>query len=185
MTRQVTLSLEQVALVDDDDYPELAKYEWKAMRGRHCFYAVRKVYVQLDEQRIRKTLLMHRVILGIEDDPDIKIDHVDRDGLNNTRENLRIATASENQWNRGTDVDKKTSRYKGVYWNKERQKWHVQIGYMNKVIYIGRYDTEEAAAIAYNEAALYLHGEFAVLNELKPPDWKPANITELVDAQRY
>lgn len=85
------------------------------------------------------------------------------DGLNNTRNNLRLATYSQNRVNRELRSNNK-SGFKGVCWNKSRENWEVTIQINGKHRHIGYYDTPEEAARVYDEAAIKYHGEFARLN---------------------
>ena len=88
------------------------------------------------------------------------IDHIDMDKLNNKIENLRPATKSQNGFNRCKPVHNK-SGYKGVSWNKERQKWDAEITFNKQRIRLGRFSDVKRAAQAYAEAAARYHGEFA------------------------
>lgn len=183
MAKEVELTQGYVTTIDDEDYPKLGGYSWKVLKTHKSIYASRTKTITEDGRKTYKTILLHRVILGIEDGT-IKIDHKDGNGLNNQKSNLRVATDSQNQWNRGKDVDAVTSSKRGVYWNRQRGKWQAQIGYNNRVIYIGRFSTEEEAAAAYDKAAITIHGEFASINQLKPDSYEPPNIEALVQAQR-
>ena len=98
--------------------------------------------------------------------PGLLPDHKDRNGLNNTRENLRYATEAQNLQNRGMPKNN-TSGYKGVMWCENKNKWRVQIKANNKRISLGYYSCIIKAAKAYNKAAIKYHGEFAVLNEIE------------------
>jgi hypothetical protein len=102
---------------------------------------------------------MHNLVL-----PDVKKpDHRDGDGLNNTRANLRSATRSQNAMNRRKQKGT-SSRFKGVSWNKREQKWKVKIMFNCRVINLGSFDSEKAAARTYDAAAKKYFGEFAKLN---------------------
>jgi hypothetical protein len=92
------------------------------------------------------------------------VDHIDRNKLNCTRANLRIATKSQNAVNKTKDRRNATSKYKGV--SKARNKWKASITVNGKTIYLGTLDSERAAAILYNEAAIKHFGDYAVLNEV-------------------
>ena len=91
------------------------------------------------------------------------IDHIDRNKLNNSISNLRPSTKNGNNHNVGPNK-KNTSGYKGVYWHKPRKKWRAMIKINRKQITIGRFNTPEEAALAYNIAALKFHGDFAYQN---------------------
>jgi len=111
---------------------------------------------------------MHREILGLTDRK-IHGDHKDHDTLNNRRNNLRIATHSQNMANRSSHKNS-TSKFLGVSiethkrGNKIFKYWHAVISKDRKITFFGHFKTEELAALAYNEAAIKLHGEFANLN---------------------
>lgn len=91
------------------------------------------------------------------------IDHIDRNPLNNSIDNLRWATISQNGYNRQTKPH--SSKYRGVYWNKETNKWVCKISINNKTKYIGQYETEEEGAKAFNEFVIsHDLGEFIELN---------------------
>lgn len=148
------------ALVDDCDYPELSKRKWYTLRHRTGrFYAMAKIS--------GKNVLMHRLIMKARAFSE-KVDHLDGNSLNNTRENLRIATNAENMRNRGIAGHNKTG-FKGVLKRSDRRtkKYKAQIGVNGKTIYIGHFETAKQAAIAYNEKAKELHGEFARLNQVE------------------
>jgi hypothetical protein len=103
----------------------------------------------------RKMVLLHRVIMSAAKGQ--FVDHANRNKMDNRRSNLRFVTRSQNSINRGHRAD-----YRGV--RLEDGKWRASIGVNRKNIKLGRFDTPEAAAAAYNEAAKKLHGQFAVLN---------------------
>jgi hypothetical protein len=92
-----------------------------------------------------------------------EIDHVDRNRSNNSVENLREVTRSQNNMN-GTKHKNCTSRYIGVSWNKDLNKWGACVCYKNKKYQVGCFDNEEEAAIARDKKAIEIQGEFANLN---------------------
>lgn len=115
-----------------------------------------------------KLCLVHKLIWFLETGTWPRyIDHKDGNRLNNCIENLREATSSQNNANRVKCAHGHTSKYKGVYWHKQRKKWHVQLSLNGKNISNGLYHSEEEAALAYNKKALEIHGEFAKLNDLE------------------
>ena len=160
--KQITLTQGKVALVDDDDYVWLNQWKWCAKPGHHTFYAAHYVRVAKYKHRFEK---MHRLILGLQESDKQQVDHVDGNGLNNQRSNLRICTITQNnQSRRKRKVG--TSKYKGVYWHQRDHKWQSRITVNKKRIQLGCFDSETDAAIAYNRAALKCFGEFVVLNKI-------------------
>lgn len=111
----------------------------------------------------RGTIFMHRVILNTP--LGYETDHSNGDGLDNRKENLRIATASQNKWNRNK-YKNNTSGYKGVSWEKDRGRWRAYIILKTERIHLGYFNDKHEAARAYNAAAIKYHGEFACLNQV-------------------
>jgi len=108
-----------------------------------------------------RRLLMHRFILNPKDNE--FIDHKNRVRNDCRRENLRLCTRTENNRNTSKQINT-TSMYKGVYWNKNKRKWHSRIMVNRKTIHLGYFDYEIDAAIAYNKASLKFYGEYATIN---------------------
>jgi hypothetical protein len=153
--KEITLTQGKVALVDDADYDWLNQFNWYASRSRDTdnFYAMR-------EDTTGKVVLMHCEILGLKG-----VDHRNGNGLDNRTFNLRPATKTQNNWNRGAYKNNK-SGFKGVYWIEGREKWLMAIQANKKRIHGGYFNTDIEAAAAYNYLAKKLHGEFAFLNDL-------------------
>jgi hypothetical protein len=159
--KEVPLTQGKVALVDDEDYDELMKHKWCVVKPKNCnqFYAAR--HARAGGQSI--TIYMHRSVL---DAPPGKItDHMDLNGLNNQKNNLRLTDRSGNQQNQAKYKKNKLG-YKGVYFQKRYKTtpYQAQICVQRKQFYLGMYATPEEAARAYDKAAQELHGEFACLN---------------------
>lgn len=145
-----------VALVDDEDYERVSKYNWQAEREKSTWYAVRS------NHRKDRPARMHRYILNAP--MGTEVDHKDRNGLNNVRSNLRLATVRQNQGNSGLRITN-SSGYKGVHWSKNKNRWVAQIrSGGSKKKSLGCYSTAEEAAKAYDRAAIKEFGEFAWLN---------------------
>lgn len=150
------------AKVDDDDFEWLSKWRWYAVKGGKTVYAARGI---VKDDGKSSVMQMHRQILGVTD-PKIQVDHRFGDGLDNTRENIRLCTRSQNLMNRGGFVG--SSQYKGVTWNKKRKLWLAGITINKKLKIIGGFLVEEDAARAYNYAAKVNFGDFAKYNNVSP-----------------
>jgi len=152
----ISLTQGLFAQVDDEDYESLNQYKWCALKDNHTFYAVRALPRKNGKQKMNK---MHIEIMGFKG-----IDHIDHNGLNNQKSNLRKANQSQQVSN--TRKTRGTSFYKGVCWHKQGKKWKSSIGYANKSIFLGLFNNEIDAAKAYNKKAIELFGDFANLNEI-------------------
>ncbi len=159
--KEIPLTQGQVALVDDEDYDYLMQWKWCAMYDPTIcnYYAVRNTARSEWVNGKSRLIYMHKVILG---NPDTQVDHRNVNTLDNRNENLRIATASNNQQNK-RKYKNNTSGYKGVVYAKRRGKWQAVIKINGKAKFLGYFATPESAFAAYTKAALELHCEFARL----------------------
>jgi hypothetical protein len=157
--RKIPLTQGKFAMVDPEDYGRLAGYKWFAMRSRRGFYAVRMVKAKNGR---RKKIRMHRRIFDVPEDK--LIDHINHNGLDNRKENLRIATNMQNSWNKRKQRGDYSSQYKGVSWAMRVGKWHTEIYCRGKKIFIGYFDDQISAARAYDARATELYGDYATLN---------------------
>jgi hypothetical protein len=161
--KEIALTRGLFAMVDDEDYEYLNQFNWYALKKKYTYYAVRWNNVR------PRLLLMHRVIMKINDSR--QVDHRNHSGLDNQKHNLRVCTNAQNQMNKRPTGK---SKYLGVTItikksdSKKRsidyKYFHAGISINSKQTHLGSYDTEEAAARAYDEAAKRYHGEFAFLN---------------------
>jgi hypothetical protein len=166
--KKIKLTQGMFALVDDEDFDYLNQWKWYANKGHSTFYAQRQVSININKQR-QTAEIMHRLIMNA---PAYAIiDHINHNGLDNQKNNLRICNKSENQRNslcsRGG-----TSKYKGVFFHKQFslrgwKAWEAGIRYNKKRLCLGSFYTEIEAALAYNKKAKELFGEFAYLNKIK------------------
>jgi hypothetical protein len=150
--REIPLTHGAVAIVDDEDYLLVSRYRWVYVKrpSSTTGYAF-----SLDIYREMGKFLVDRPA-GME------IDHVNGNGLDNRRSNLRICTSTENRRNRRKPRAPGASRFKGV--RPRNEKWRAEIKINGEHRCLGTYASEEDAAKAYDAAARELHGEFACLN---------------------
>lgn len=149
--REIQLTQGQVALVDDDMFERLNQFKWFAIRRATGYHATR----QVQTPRGKRNLYMHHAIIGLPP-KGCDTDHVDRNGLNNMRGNLRFVTRRQNMQN--LNKSRTTSRHPGVYWYKSRHKWAAGYYVGVRRIHLGLFESEEAAAATYR-AAIHARGE--------------------------
>ncbi len=155
--KEIKLSKGELAFVDDDDFTRISNHKWFACKYGISIYAKRNVILPNGKHT---TVFMHREVAQ-----DIKgrIDHKDRNGLNNCKENLRPTNGSLNQGNRIKRIDATTSQYKGVSWAASNNKWGFWIK-CGKERAFGFFSTELDAAFAYDFHARRLFGKHARCN---------------------
>ena len=155
-----------VTLVDPDDYEKFKHYKWYAHKTSYGTYMAARTY---KENGKRKFQYLHRAIMNPPEG--YVIDHINGDTLDNRKENLRICTRAENNCNMHRYKSRKKavrhSLFKGVYWDNHSNKWQAQIRVNKRTITIGRFESEQEAAWAYDFMALYYFGEFARPNFVK------------------
>ncbi len=157
--KEIKLTQGKVALVDDEDFDWVSQKPWQA-QVNHCgiFYA----------SSAYRSEKMHRVVMGLQKGDKRQVDHINHDGLDNRRCNLRIVTNSQNCMNGKHKGG--TSKYKGVTYHAKSGKWYAQIflsDIKHRHIRLGSHETEIDAAIAYNNGAIKYFGEFAHLNKIE------------------
>lgn len=159
MTKRIPLSQGKFALVSDEDYERVSQYNWTYDRNG---YACRMVQVHRTEgKRTRRKVLMHRFILGAP--KGVEVDHANHNGLDNRRENIRVASHAQNRHNARPRVNS-SSRYKGVSFHRRDKKWRSEITVDGVRRSLGTFPNEHDAAAAYNVAAHEAWGEFAYQN---------------------
>jgi hypothetical protein len=154
---EIPLTQGKVALIDDEDWILISRFDWFAHEEKSLWYAHSSVKRR---DGARTTIKMHRLILGARAGQ--RVDHRDGNGLNNQRDNLRLATQMQNTQNQRRKSNN-TSGYKGVCrWKTSR--WQAYITVHKKRIPLGLFNNKEDAARAYDNAARQHFGEFAKLN---------------------
>jgi len=142
------------AIIDLIDIQKIEGFNWYAAINGRMVYAGRRIRIEGKQTN----LPMHRVIA--ETPTGIITDHIDGNGLNNTRQNLRWATNAQNQYNKRMSCNNK-SGFKGVWFDKTNVKWMARIAIHGKRTFLGLFDNPEDAHKAYCDAANELFGEFA------------------------
>ncbi len=165
--RRIPLTQGKNAIVDPEDYERLRKYKWHVNKSIRTYYAVHSL--TNGRNAPRKNLRMHHLVidgLAIDVPPGCFCDHINHNGLDNRKANLRIATRKQNVWHRRKFKRPSRSKYKGVDFisaNSGRC-WRARIRVNGKRIYLGSFKDEIKAAKAYDIAAKKYHCDFAVLN---------------------
>jgi len=154
---ELVLSNGSIAIVDANDFIRVSQYSWYLHKGG---YAARKLKLN----KVSKTIFLHHFVT--ETDYKYIVDHINGNRLDNRKQNLRIVTAQQNAFNRSVNRYKNSSQYKGVFWSKEKKLWLSLIKIKGKSNHLGYFNTEIDAAIAYNENAKTLFGEYARLNDV-------------------
>lgn len=165
--KEIKLTQNQVALVDDSDFEYLNQFKWQASLHKKKWYAKREVWNK--ELKKYEKHFMHRIIY-----PNFKmVDHINGETLDNQRCNLREANHSQNGANSKLRIDS-TSGFKGVDYVKPHDRWRARLKPNNIEFNLGEYKTPIEAAQAYNIAAKLLFGEFASYNPV------PESTSELI-----
>ncbi len=153
--RYIALTKGKFATVETADYKHLMRFRWHAKETRGRFYAATVIK--------GKSVAMHRMLLT--PPPGMVVDHIDGNGLNNCRSNLRLCTPEQNR--RNTRPRRKSSPYLGV--SRSGDKFKVQIKHNGRTHYLGQFESETEAARARDEKAKQLHGPYAWLNFPEAP----------------
>ena len=151
------------ALIDPEDWERVNANSWHQHKGKSGIYLATKVTLP---SGIQTTRLLQRFLLDAQ--PGQKVDHHNGNTMDYRRANLRLATSAQNSQN-SRKQSGRSSLYKGVCWDKRREKWVANIKANGKALYLGSFACELEASKAYDNAALVYFGEFACLNHLRTP----------------
>ena len=164
--KKIYLNQGKWTIVDDEDFEWLNQWKWtyKHVKTLSCGedygIVVRNNYSSNGKRT--NIIRMHRVILNAP--PNFQVDHINGNRLDNRRRNIRLATIGQNNKNKRSVAK---SGYKNVYREEcINLRWFSKIMVDRKTIHLGCYDSKEEAAIAYNNAAIKYHGQFACLNKI-------------------
>ena len=170
--KELILTQGKVALVDDEDYEYLSQWKWFAHVGKGKWYAIRN-------QRVNgkaNIVYLHREIM--KPSSKLMVDHIDHDGLNCQRHNMRLCTQSQNMRNSRI----KEGNFKRVGRATGAAKYTAQITIDGNKYHLGSFETAEGAAFAYNLAASKYFGEYAHLNKLPNERRWESLSKEIIDA---
>lgn len=162
--KEIPLTRGFITMVDDEDFESLSKLKWYAYPHRNTVYAKTTI---TNKNKKRNCISMHRKILGVTNGK-IQVDHIDCNGLNNQRNNLRTCSPLENSYNCFSRKNS-SSKYVGVsvrYYKGSIRGWIAQIKFHHEKVYIGIYKTEIEAAIARDQFVIDNNITFAKLNVL-------------------
>lgn len=159
--KKIKLTQGKFVIVDDADFEYLNQWKWFLYKHPGCrtSYAVRDFWVDKKNKRVQ----MHRLILNAPSN--FQVDHISKNGLDNRRRNLRLATASQNKQNEGLRLNN-TSGYKGVSWYTQQKKWGANIWLNNKKYFLGLFLNKKEAARIYNKKAKEYYSEYASFNQI-------------------
>lgn len=152
-------------LVDEDDFEFLNKYKWSITQKGHRRTVYARTNIKSENGRYY-TERMHRLVLGVGKGEKVIVDHINGNGLDNRKSNLRKTDFSGNASNVPTHKGN-TSGYKGVYYRKARRRWVVEVRKERKTVVRKHFQCKHCAALFYNEKAKEIHGEFAWQNEVE------------------
>jgi hypothetical protein len=156
MVKKIPLTQGYVALIDDEDYRRVAKSSWRILKSGDRLYALHDISIKGEKIAKKETAeLMHRFILNAKKGS--IIDHIDGNGLNNQKENLRFVSNRQNAQNRHRGI--KSSKFPGVCFHKKNKNWVSHIMVDGKIRHLGSFSDEKEAAKAYEKACREIVGE--------------------------
>jgi hypothetical protein len=158
--KKIRMNSGTIILVDDNDYEMLSKFTWHEKRGKRTSYAVTGGR-RFGGGRRLPSIPMHRMLLL--PDSEYEVDHINGNGLDNRRCNLRLVTKAQQQWNQ--HVVRNRSGFHGVVWHSTNKAWAARTTIKKKQVWFGaHYRSPEEAAAAYDANIRSIRGEYARLN---------------------
>ncbi len=158
--RRIPLSQGEFAIVDPVDHERLSQYKWQLYKRPNTSYAMRHKW--LKDQKRQTTVAMHREVIDVPEG--CVVDHINHNGLDNRRANLRPATPAENSRYSRYSKRGASSKYRGVWYDRKKKKWRAVIGINRRKKQLGYFTDEKQAALAYDMAARKYHKKFAITN---------------------
>ena len=157
--KEITLSKNRVALIDDDDFERVSKLHWSTTTIRNKNNSYTYVINSKQINFVRKVIYLHRFILNAPDDK--WVDHIDGNTLDCRKSNLRLCSTRQNNQNQRVVFG--VIKYKGVHKSGTKYRARIRLSNGNR-FNIGSFDTPEDAAKAYDQKAMEDRGEFAIVN---------------------
>lgn len=159
-SKRIRLSNGETVWVDASDWDLVSKHKWYFYKGSGSTnYAA---------SSSSGPGFMHRLIMGLKPHDGLMVDHIDSDGLNNRRSNLRVVTPALNSaYQRKQNNPRKTSQYKGVSFKTDKGKWRAVMQINRKHIHLGYFSSQKEAADAYDAAATRVWGAHSITNKVK------------------
>jgi len=175
--RRIPLTKGRFAIVDPDDYTRLNHFNWYAAKSIHTWYAIRSLTTSRHGKR--KNQYMHHLVIAIP--AGCFADHINHNGLDNRKANLRPATLSQNIRHRRKFNTPSRSKFKGLTWRKKEKAWHVRITVNDKRLFLGSFKDELEAARTYDSSAKLYYGDYASLNFPKNNHFSPSDVRNILN----
>ncbi|MBA4183030.1 MAG: HNH endonuclease [Acidobacteria bacterium] len=157
----LNLSQNKIVLIDDEDFERVNQFKWCYLANYGASKHITGYAARSDYTNGKKTIYLHKFLLN--PPVGLKVDHINGNGLDCRKENLRIATVAQNCFNRAIAIDS-TSGFKGVYWKPAHKKFVASITVQGKQKHLGLFNSAVDAAMCYDRHARLYYGDFAAVN---------------------